>query len=591
MVDPVALVLGGLALYTVLALVAKSRGLLPRSVRVSGPIMTLHTKRGRAFLDWLASPKRFWRAWGNFGVGIALVVMAGMFLVVLQAGVTSLLDPQAPTPVNEPQNVLVIPGVNDFLPLEAAPSIVLGLLIGLVVHEGGHGLLCRVEDIEIDSMGLAFLAFIPVGAFVEPDEDSRDAADRGAQTRMFAAGVTNNFAISLLGFALLFGPLTAAIAPVAGVPVGDTLAGSAAADTDLEYGDVITAVDGQPVSDAEEMESVLANTSERSVTLERRTGDAVTIDRYLILTRAVPNALPGVDIGGSTPPRIEHVDGEPVHTEGEFREILREQPKATLGTDRGTTEFVAGAYVAGVLQDGAFAAAGAPTGDATVVVTRVDDERVLTPEELSDALDPKQPGDEVTVETYVDGERRSYDVTLGGEDDEAILGVQLRRGTGGIVVDDTGVDAYPAGLFLNVLGGDVDVAGATGFFRAIGLVLFLPFLSVLGGGFDYNFAGFNGPVQNFYTVEGPLAALDGGAFLLANAVFWMGWVNIQLGLFNCVPSFPLDGGHILRASTESVVSRLPIPNRRAVVSMTTTVVSLSMFAGLFLMIFGPRLLN
>jgi membrane-associated protease RseP (regulator of RpoE activity) len=591
MVDPLLLVLAGVALYTLAALALKARGYLPPSVKVSGPITTLHTKRGRAFLDWLASPGRFWRAWGNFGVGIALVVMAGMFIVVLQAGLTSVFNPQPATPVNEPQNVLVIPGVNDFLPLAAAPSIVLGLLVGLVVHEGGHGLLCRVEDIDIDSMGLAFLAFVPVGAFVEPDEESRRRADRGAQTRMFAAGVTNNFLVSLVGFLLLFGPITAAIVPVAGVPVGDTLSGSAANETAMEFGDVVTEVDGKRVTSQAEMDATLANTTDRQVTLGLESGDSVTVDRYLIVTRAVPSAVPGIDLRGEEPPRVETVDDEEIYTEGAFRDHVRDDPVVNLTTDRGSTEFVAGAYVARVAEDGAFADSEVPTDADRLVVTRVDGERVVSAEALGTVLDQKTPGDEVTVEAYVDGERRTYEVTLGGSGEDAVLGVQLRRGVGGIVLEDTGVDAYPAGLFLDVLGGNVDLGGSGDFVRAIGLVLFLPFISALGGGIDYNFAGFNGPVQNFYTVQGPLSVLDGGTFVLANAVFWTAWVNIQLGLFNCVPSFPLDGGHILRTSTESIVSRIPVGNRRALVSMTTTVVSLSMLAGLFLMIFGPRLFS
>ncbi|MFC6724756.1 site-2 protease family protein, partial [Halobium palmae] len=178
-----------------LALFLDSRGLIPDSVRIQGPLVTVHTKRGRVLLDRLAAPRRFWRAWSNVGVGIALVVMVGTFFLLLWRGLSILQNPPAPTAVNQPRNFLVIPGVNDFLPLSVAPEIVLGLLIGLVVHEGGHGLLCRVERIDIESMGLVLLTLLPIGAFVEPDERSQRSASRGARTRMFAAGVTNNFAL------------------------------------------------------------------------------------------------------------------------------------------------------------------------------------------------------------------------------------------------------------------------------------------------------------------------------------------------------------------------------------------------------------
>ena len=140
----------GVLLYTTVAMALKSRGVLPSALRVSGPVLTVHTKRGRAFLDRMAAPRRLWRAWGNFGVGIALVIMVVSFFGVLFAAVTAVTDPGAVGGITRPQDALVIPGVNQFLPWAAAVDILVGLLVGLVVHEGGHGLLCRVENIEIE---------------------------------------------------------------------------------------------------------------------------------------------------------------------------------------------------------------------------------------------------------------------------------------------------------------------------------------------------------------------------------------------------------------------------------------------------------
>ena len=204
-------VLVGLAAYSAAALFLSQRGLLPSSVRIQGPFTTVHTKRGRDFIDWIATPKRFWRAWTNLGVGATLVVMAGMFLFLLVQGIAIARNPPPPSSVNQPQNFLVIPGVNDFLPLAVAPEIVFGLLVGLVVHEGGHGILCRVEDIDIESMGVFLFTVIPLGAFVEPDEESQRNASRGGRTRMFAAGVTNNFFVTFVAFVLLFGPIIGSI--------------------------------------------------------------------------------------------------------------------------------------------------------------------------------------------------------------------------------------------------------------------------------------------------------------------------------------------------------------------------------------------
>jgi membrane-associated protease RseP (regulator of RpoE activity) len=121
------------------------------------------------------------------------------------------------------------------------------------------------------------------------------------------------------------------------------------------------------------------------------------------------------------------------------------------------------------------------------------------------------------------------------------------------------------------------------------VLLFLPVASIYG--FPENFPGFVGPVENFYTVGGPLEPLGGGVFLLANLLYWSAWINIQLGFFNCIPAFPLDGGHILRTSTESILSRLPIDARREHVRVVTVGVGLTMLFSLLVMLFGPHVIQ
>ena len=597
MVRALTWVLIGVVCYMLVATALSSRGILPEYVRVSGPITTLHTQRGKAVLDWLARPKRFWRAWGNFGIGIALVVMIGAFLLVMTAAYGVFTDPPEATAVNQPRNVLVIPGVNDFLPLSAAPEIVFGLLVGLVVHESGHGLLCRVEDIEIESMGLALLTVVPLGAFVEPNEENRQRADRGGQTRMFAAGVTNNFAVSALAFLLLFGPVVGAIAPVAGVPIGNTVPGSAAADANIARGDVITAVGGQSVANENDLDAALAE-ADRRVSLTVDGGEEtrqVRVTRSLLVTGAVPGVVPGIEVSASQSPEIVAVNGTEVHTERAFEAALEERAVATIRTAKGTTATAPmGAYVPRLAEGGPLAQAA--SANASLIVTRIGDERIVDSDTLQTVLDARQPGERVTVEAYADGERRTYDVTLGpsSRDDGARLGVYISEGSSGITTTDLGIDPYPAERFLALLGGGASGGGGGGigsFLSGIGAALVLPLASVIDPPLSYNFAGFVDPITNFYTIQGPLAAFGGAVFALANVLFWIGWINIQLALFNCIPTFPLDGGHILRTSTEALVSRLPGGAGHDLTGAVTTAISLTMIAGLVVMIFGPQLLG
>jgi len=591
-------VLVGAVAYTVAAYALKVGGYLPDSVRVQGPLTTIHTGRGRAFLQWLAGPKRLWRAWSNVGVGIALVIMAGTFLVLLWQGAAILRSPPPESTVTQPESFLVIPGVNPFLPLSVAPEIVFGLLVGLVVHEGGHGLLCRVEGIRIESMGVVLLALLPIGAFVEPDEESQRRADRGGRTRMFAAGVMNNFAVTVVAFALLFGPVVAAIGVAPGVAVAGAYQGTPAEAADLGQGDRITAVGGTPVDDESDLDAALAGTDDRTVAVEVNGDRTVELRRSL----AVVGTAGGNPANLSVAPEesalaVTAVNGTEVHTRAGFERAVENRTFARLSTAEGDRVVPVGAYVTQVRPGGPLDEAGAPA-NASLVVLSIGGQRVTSADDLTGALDDTEPGETVAVRAHHDGAIREYDVTLGRNDADGsgFLGVHVFPGTSGLLLTDFGVQRYPAGVYLELLGGepasgDLPLPGSpTSILGQVYVALLLPLASFLFG--IPNFPGFTAGVTNFYVIRGPLAALGKGVvFLLANLLFWTGWINLQLGLFNCVPGYPLDGGRILRTSAEAVVSRLPVENPQPVVRTITTGVGLAMLASLLILVFGPSMLG
>jgi membrane-associated protease RseP (regulator of RpoE activity) len=575
--------LGAVAFWVGAALL-KSRGVIPQSVRVYGPLLTVHTQRGRVLLDRLATPKRFWRMWGNLGLGVALMVMLASTAFLALVALLTVLNPPEPTAANQPQNVLVIPGVNQFLPLSVAPEILAGLAIGLVVHEAGHGILCRVEEIDIESLGLVFLTIIPAGAFVEQDIDDQWRASRGGRGRMLAAGVTNNFAVTIVAFALLFGPVVGAISVVPGATIGGALDGGTAAAAGVGHGDVVVGVDEETIESNAALEETLRTNPNPTVTVNLSSGDSVTVDRRIRVIGGVTDGPTGLDVNDT----VASVNGTDVYTVAGLYDALANRSVARITTEAGETRtFPAGAYV--VVDDGGplNVSGGAPAGP--LVVTSIDGHRTVFMDDLTDRLAAADAGDTVNITAYHDGSSETYTVEL-GEDDEgdAFLGVfTSATGISGLRFNDLGLQSYPAANYLCALGGscagapdlDLDFVGRTW------VALRLPLVGITSSPlFPFNFAGFAGGVTNFYT---------GGTllFLFANLLFWVGWVNLNLGVFNCIPTFALDGGHILRTAVESVASRLPIGDPRQVVSIATLSIQAVMLGSLLLLLFGAQLLN
>lgn len=99
-----------------------------------------------------------------------------------------------------------IPGLGIFVPLGYG---IVSLILLLVVHEFSHGILARVHKLELKSTGLLTLGPIPIGAFVEPEEEKFKECESIVKMRVLSMGsfanlVTCTFAILL--FVLLINP-------------------------------------------------------------------------------------------------------------------------------------------------------------------------------------------------------------------------------------------------------------------------------------------------------------------------------------------------------------------------------------------------
>jgi membrane-associated protease RseP (regulator of RpoE activity) len=227
-----------------------------------GFALMVRTQRGKATIEAIARPKRFWNAFGDVGTVLTLL---GMVAMVLLFGLTlwiSLTPDSGVQPLGA-NEILVIPGVNPFEPLWYG---LIALIITLVVHEGGHGILARANGMRVKSLGL-LVAVVPIGAFVEPDDEDLKAAPRRRRLRVFAAGPAVNLAVAAL-FLVGFVACVGAAEPVEGVPLTYVSRDSPAHRAGLEPGDVIVSIDGVAMRDAATFQAFME---------DRRPGERVVV--------------------------------------------------------------------------------------------------------------------------------------------------------------------------------------------------------------------------------------------------------------------------------------------------------------------------
>ena len=271
----------GIIAVIVYALVAgyiKYANLWEEHVTFYGPILALKTDNV-AFFDYFRRHTGFWRIYGTLGAVLVVVISIAMTVMLVLGVHNSMMNPPPPEGIFEPHNLFAIPGVNDFLPLTFA--VLIGLFVTLVVHEFGHAILCRVENIRVQSMGL-LIAVIPIGAFVEPDGEEVEAASRSERIRMYGAGITNNIIVGLVCFAAIVGLMGMAV-PLSTPMIQGVYADSPADMAGLSQNSVIYAVNGMTVESVTDVSDILKTTAPGDALSVTTLKDSIFSDHTLIL--------------------------------------------------------------------------------------------------------------------------------------------------------------------------------------------------------------------------------------------------------------------------------------------------------------------
>ena len=178
------------------------------------------------------------------------------------------------------------------------------------------------------------------------------------------------------------------------------------------------------------------------------------------------------------------------------------------------------------------------------------------------------PGDNVSVVTWKAGVLVTHWVVLGDDGrGTPILGIRTVETTTAFYHPFTDSDRF---------GG---APGALLLFISLPLTGYIPLQN---------------PTTDFYRLSGPWSAVPEPVFyLIANAMYWLFWLNLMLGATNALPAVPLDGGFVFRDGVEALLARfrrgLPVDKRDRVVKSVSYAFALMILALILWQIIGPSL--
>ena len=227
----------------------------PGRLEFNFPLLTIRTKMFGGVFDKFGA-LRSSRFIGWFSL-IIVPIVAAIGLYLLCGGLITLLStPGAKEAVSDlgPASVLLLPGINPFLPILYGW---LAIICAIVVHEGAHGIIARNRGLNVKSSGLLFFLIIPIGAFVDVDEDQIAKARAKDSLQVMAAGVAGNIAVAvacLLAVLVIVNGLTPVID---GVYVSTVVEGMPANAAGLLPEDVFVSINDIPIANLDELQEFL----------------------------------------------------------------------------------------------------------------------------------------------------------------------------------------------------------------------------------------------------------------------------------------------------------------------------------------------
>jgi membrane-associated protease RseP (regulator of RpoE activity) len=292
-------------------------------------LILVHTPFGLEFFDRLAKTRAA-KLYAKFNTYLMPAITVLAIFLVIGSLMVMFANAQAREGVRGAGFAanLLIPGFNPYLPVTYGLA---ALIITIIIHEAGHGIVARVYNIRVDSTGIVLFLGIPIGAFVNIEREELNRATLKQKSAVLTAGPLNNMILAGACLLALYFVMSTLVplppdtnSPKFGVMVVSVNGGSLAESIGIEAESVIQYVAGQQIISAEtlsqSLRTNLGNTID--ITWVNKAGD--TIMRQVTLPGATE---PGRGILGVS---ITPLSSEPQQVLDIYKKQFSQNPLAIL---------------------------------------------------------------------------------------------------------------------------------------------------------------------------------------------------------------------------------------------------------------------
>ena len=264
-------------------------------------LFLIHTPFGLNFFDRIARTKaaRVYSEFSTYLMPLITVLAIALFFI----GLTSMLSNSAAREgVRDigPQANLLIPGLNPLLPWTYGW---IALVVTIVIHEAGHGIVARVYDAKVESTGLVLFLIFPIGAFVNIQREELEKTPLRRKCSILTAGPLNNMILAVASLIALYF-VVSSLSPLPGsdenssVMVGEVRSGSLAEELGITQGSTIQSIDGKEIISLSDVGQVLRSSEGETINVIWTNAEGNVFNK----SGQNVNGLLGVTINGTISP-------------------------------------------------------------------------------------------------------------------------------------------------------------------------------------------------------------------------------------------------------------------------------------------------